>query len=55
MLIGSLYAGIGGLDYAVSRAWGAACAWQLDLTGEDVRARHFPEALQIAADVATVT
>lgn len=54
MRVGSLFAGIGGLDWAAEQAFGARTAWQLDLTGEQVRTRHFPGAQQIVADVAKV-
>ena len=54
MKVGSLYSGIGGLDWATETALGCLTAWQLDLTGADVRRRHWPDALQIEADVATV-
>lgn len=52
--LGSLFAGIGGLDLACEWALGCSTAWQLDLTGADVRRRHWPDALQVEADVATV-
>jgi DNA (cytosine-5)-methyltransferase 1 len=52
--IGSLYAGIGGLDLACEWGVGGCTVWQLDQVGADVRRRHWPDALQIEADVATV-
>jgi len=54
VIVGSLFAGIGGLDWACETALGCSTAWQLDLTGADVRRRHWPDALQVEADVATV-
>ena len=54
MLIGSMYSGLGGLDLACEWALSARTAWQLDLVGAAVRRRHWPDALQIEADVATV-
>jgi len=54
MRIGSLFAGLGGLDLAAEWALEADTAWQLDMTGENVRARHFPAAVQVCADVGTV-
>lgn len=51
---GAICAGIGGLDWAVERAFGVRTAWQLDLVGAAVRGRHFPDALQIEADISTV-
>ena len=54
MIAGSLYSGIGGLDWACETALGCSSAWQLDLTGADVRRRHWPDALQVESDVATV-
>lgn len=54
MLIGSMYSGIGGLDLACEWALGARTAWQLDRVGAEVRRRHWPEALQVQADVADV-
>jgi len=54
MRIGSLFAGLGGLDLAAEWSLEATTAWQLDMTGEAVRARHFPAAIQVCADVATV-
>ena len=54
MKVGSLFAGIGGLDWACEIALGCSTAWQLDLTGADVRRRHWPDALQVEADVAMV-
>jgi len=52
--VGSLFAGIGGLDIAVERAFGAETVWQLDLTGHTVRRRHWPRARQIVRDVTKV-
>ena len=54
MILGSLYAGVGGLDVAAERALGARTAWQLDQVGAAVRRRHWPDALQVEADVQTV-
>ena len=54
MRAGSLFSGIGGLDIACEWAFGASTVWQLDLVGEAIRRRHFPDALQVTADVATV-
>lgn len=54
MNIGSMFAGIGGLDLACQWHWGAETAWQLDLIGADVRRRHWPNALQVEADVRQV-
>ena len=54
MRIGSLYAGIGGLDLAVESVTGGRVVWQLDQVGADVRRRHWPEALQVEANVAGV-
>lgn len=54
MILGSLYSGIGGLDVACEWAFSARTAWQLDLVGADVRRRHWPDALQVEADIATV-
>ena len=51
---GSLFSGIGGLDLAVEDAMDAATAWQLDLVNAAIRRRHFPDAVQVEADVATV-
>lgn len=50
---GSLFSGIGGLDLAVEHVFGAHTAWQLDLVGHEVRAVHWPEAVQVVADVST--
>jgi len=54
--IGSMFSGLlGGLDLACEHAWpGASTAWQLDITGADVRRRHWPDAVQVEADVRTV-
>ena len=49
-----MFAGIGGLDLACEWHWGAETAWQLDLIGADVRRRHWPNALQVEADVRQV-
>ena len=54
MRIGSLFSGIGGLDWACEAAFGGETVWQLDQVNAAVRARHWPNALQITADVATV-
>jgi len=54
LILGSLYSGIGGLDVAAERALGARTAWQLDQVGAAVRRRHWPDALQVEADVQTV-
>ena len=52
--IGSMFAGLGGLDLACEWELGGTTAWQLDLVGADIRRRHFPNALQVEADVRTV-
>ena len=52
--IGSMFAGLGGLDLACEWELGGTTAWQLDLVGADIRRRHFPDALQVEADVRTV-
>jgi DNA (cytosine-5)-methyltransferase 1 len=52
--IGSMFAGLGGLDLACEWEIGGTTAWQLDLVGADIRRRHFPDALQVEADVRTV-
>jgi site-specific DNA-cytosine methylase len=52
--IGSMFAGLGGLDLACEWEFGGTTAWQLDLVGADIRRRHFPDALQVEADVRTV-
>ena len=53
--VGSMYAGLGGLDLAVEAAYAhlgdVEVAWQLDLTGHEVRRRNWPEALQIVGNV----
>ncbi len=49
--VGELYAGIGGLSLAILWALGVEPAWQLDICNERVRARHFPDALQVHQDV----
>lgn len=54
MRVGSLFAGIGGLDLAVEWAFGASTVWQLDQVNAAVRRRHWPDALQVEADVQTV-
>lgn len=54
LTIGSLFSGIGGLDIAVEWATGSSVAWQLDLTGADIRRRHWPDARQIEADIQVV-
>jgi DNA (cytosine-5)-methyltransferase 1 len=53
--IGSLFAGLGGLDLAAEWALGARTAWQADLIGHEVRARHWPGAAQLAGDVRELT
>lgn len=53
-MIGSLYSGIGGLDLAAESVLGLRTAWQLDQVGHEVRSRHWPDARQVVADVATV-
>lgn len=52
--IGSLFAGIGGLDLACEWGFGARTAWQLDIACEHIRRRHWPGVRQIAADVRSV-
>lgn len=54
MKIGSMFSGIGGLDLACEWALGGRTVWQLDRVGHEVRRRHWPEALQVVADVETV-
>ena len=54
MKVGSLFAGIGGLDLAVEWAFDASTVWQLDQVNAAVRRRHWPDALQVEADVQTV-
>lgn len=54
MRCGSMFAGIGGLDLAVEWALGATPAWQLDLTGHEVRSRHWPGVEQVVGDVRQV-
>lgn len=54
VIVGSLFSGLGGLDVACEWQWGAHTAWQLDLTGERIRRRHWPDARQIVGDVQTV-
>ena len=49
MNIGSMFAGIGGLDLACEWHWGAETAWQLDLIGADVRRAGFGNVGQSAA------
>lgn len=49
-----MFAGLGGLDVACEWSFGAETAWQLDLTGAAIRRRHFPDAVQVEADVRTV-
>ena len=49
--IGSLCAGIGGLDLAIEARSEARVAWQADLVGEDIRARHWPDATQLVGDI----
>ena len=51
---GSLFSGLGGLDIAAERAMGGTTVWQLDQVLADVRRRHWPDALQVEADVTTV-
>lgn len=54
MIVGSLFSGLGGLDVACEWQWGAHTAWQLDLTGERIRRRHWPDAIQVVGDVQAV-
>ena len=58
MRVGSMFAGIGGLDLSVEAAFAhlgdVDVAWQLDQVGGDVRARHWPEAEQVVADIENV-
>ena len=55
MRIGSMFSGLlGGLDIACERVFSAQTAWQLDITGASVRRRHWPDAVQVEADVRTV-
>lgn len=49
-----MFAGCGGLDLAAEWALGGRSVWQLDQVLADVRRRHWPEALQVEADVRTV-
>lgn len=51
MRLGSLFAGLGGLDLACEWGLGATAAWQLDLVGHHVRRRHWPSATQHAIDI----
>ena len=46
-----MFAGIGAADLAVEHALGATPSWQLDVVGAAVRRRHWPDALQVEADV----
>ena len=54
MRIGSMFAGIGGLDLGCEWAFGGSTAWQLDQANAPIRRRHWPGALQVEADVRTV-
>lgn len=54
MKLGSLFAGIGGLDLACEWALGCETVWQLDQVNDDIRRRHWSHALQIAADVRAI-
>lgn len=55
MKIGSMFAGIGGAELALSQVFrDAHPVWQNDLVNHQVRARHWPDALQIVQDVRTV-
>lgn len=54
MTIGSMFAGIGGLDLACEWALDARTVWQLDQVGAKVRRRHWPDALQIEGDVTAI-
>ena len=49
--VGSLCAGIGGLDLAIEARSPARVVWQADLVMEQVRARHWPEATQLVGDI----
>lgn len=50
--VGSMFAGIGGAELAVAAVLPQAHpVWQLDLHNADVRARHWPDAVQITDDV----
>lgn len=55
LTVGSMFSGLlGGLDIACERVFDAETAWQLDITGASVRRRHWPDAVQVEADVRTV-
>ncbi len=55
MKIGSMFAGIGGAELALAQVFpNAHPVWQNDLVNHQVRARHWPDALQIVQDVRTV-
>lgn len=49
--LGSMFAGIGGLDLAVEWTFEASSVWQLDIAAERVRSRHWPNTAQVVLDV----
>lgn len=48
--LGSMFAGILGLDIACEWALECESVWQLDMVNEDIRRRHYPNALQVVGD-----